>query len=220
METAITLEKQRVYTLAEEYRRKGYTVVEKPMLEQLPEFLFGYQPDLLVRKGNKTMIVEVKTRSSLTGNSQVRELARLLQAKPDWDFELVMVREGEKLLIPEDARPFERDDILQGIAEAERLTILGFNEAAFLLAWSTAEATIRFLTEEEDIVLDRPMALHLFEQAITNGVISRDDYNFLLQAVRYRNALVHGFKTADVAPALVQTLLMTTQRLLQSTMAS
>jgi len=54
---------------------------------------------------------------------------------------------------------------------------------------------------------------------VSNGVISRDDYNFLTNVMKYRNALAHGFKTIDFDPVLVTELINITKRLLQSTSA-
>jgi Holliday junction resolvase len=72
MEAIISLERQRARMLAEEYRRKGYEVVEEPSQEQLPDFLFGYHPDLLIRKGDEAIVVEVKSRTSLAQETQFR----------------------------------------------------------------------------------------------------------------------------------------------------
>jgi hypothetical protein len=217
MEAVTSLEKQRARAIAEEYRSRGYEVIEEPSPEQLPDFLSGYHPDLLVRKGDEAIIGEVKSRSSLAKDPRIRELARLLQAEPHWNLELVVVGESERFHAPEGARPFDRGDILQRIEAAERLLESGFSEAALLLAWSTSEATVRLLTEEEGIILDRPNPLDILKQAVMNGVISRDDYNFLANVVKYRNALVHGFKPIDLDPALVKDLLRATKRLLHST---
>jgi REase_AHJR-like len=219
MDAETSREKQRARAIAEEYRSRGYEVIEEPSPEQLPGFLSGYRPDLLVRRGDEAIIVEVKSRSSLAKDPRIRKLARLLQTKPHWNFELVMVGEAEGLIAPEGARPFERDDVLRGIEAAERLLESGFSEAALLLAWSTSEATVRLLTEEEGVVLDRLNPLEILKQAVSNGVISRDDYNFLTNVMRYRNALVHGFKTIDFDPALVSELINVTKRLLHLTSA-
>jgi uncharacterized protein YutE (UPF0331/DUF86 family) len=215
METITTLVRQRTRAIAEEYRRRGYEVIEEPAQEQLPDFLSGYHPDLLIRKGDEARVVEVKSRAALTKEPQIRELARLLHTKPYWNFELVIVGEEEQLRTPEGARPFDRDDILQGIQASERLLELGFSEAALLLAWSSLEATVRLLAREEDIVLDRLDSLYILNQAVMHGVISRDEYNFLTKVMKYRNALAHGFKTVDFDRALVKELISTTQRLLQ-----
>jgi hypothetical protein len=205
------------HAVAEEYRRKGYEVIEEPSAEQLPEFLSGYHPDLLARRGDEAVVVEVKSRSSLAKDSRIRELARLLQTKPNWNFELVVVGEGESFSTPEGTRPFTRDETLRVVEAAEGLLESGLSEAAFLLAWSASEAAVRLLTEEEGIVLDRLNPLHILKQAVTNGVISRDDYNLLTDVMKYRNALVHGFKTTDFGPALVSKLIGVTRRLLHST---
>jgi len=216
MEATISLERQRARIIAEEYRRRGYEVIEEPSQEQLPDFLSGYHPDLLIRKGDEAIIVEVKSRASLAKESQVSELARLLRTKPDWNFELVVVGEEDQWRAPAGARPFAREDILRGLEAAEKLLEAGFSEAALLLAWSASEATVRLLAEEEGIVLERLTPLYILKQAAMHGVVSREAYHFLTKIVEYRNALVHGFKPIDFESTLVTELISTTQCLLQS----
>jgi hypothetical protein len=217
MEAKTSREGQRARAIAEEYRSKGYEVIEQPLPEQLPEFLAGYQPGVLVQRGDEAIIVEVKSRSSLTKDSRIAEMARLVQKEPHWNFELVLVGEEERLNVPEGVRPFERDDIIQGIEAAERLVAAQFWAAALLQAWSTLEATLRLLSEEEGIVLERLTPLSVLTQATSNGIISRDDYSFLTKVMKYRNALAHGFKAIEFDPTLVGELIKTTKRLLQST---
>jgi hypothetical protein len=132
MEATTSREKQRARAIAEEYRSKGYEVIEEPSPAQLPDFLASYRPDLLAQRGDEAVIVEVKSRSSLAKDPQIRELARLLQTKPHWNFELVVVGEGARLSIPKGAQPFARGDILQGLRAAEELVASGFSEAALL----------------------------------------------------------------------------------------
>jgi uncharacterized protein YutE (UPF0331/DUF86 family) len=140
----------------------------------------------------------------------------LLRTKPHWNFELVVVREEEQLRAPEGARPFQREDIFRSIEAAERLLESEFSEASLLLAWSAVEATVRLLTEEQNIVLDRLTPLYILKQAVMNGVISREEYSFLTKIMEYRNALVHGFKPTNLEPTLVKELISTTKRLVQS----
>lgn len=212
-------EKQRARAIAEEYRSKGYEVIEEPMPEQLPEFLSDFHPDLLIKKGDETRVVEVKSKSSLAQDPKIRDLARLLHNKPNWKFELIVVGEDDQFGAPEDARPFLQEDILQGIETAEKLLASGFSEAALMQAWSTSEAAVRLLTEAEGISLDQLSPLYILKQAVTNGVIARDDYNFLTRVIKHRNALAHGFKTIDFDPALVKELVNTTKRLAQESTA-
>ena len=76
---------------------------------------------------------------------------------------------------------------------------------------------VGLLTEGEGMLLERLTPLYILKQAATNGVISRDDYNFLMNTMKYRDALAHGLKTSDFDPALVRDLVSATKRLLQST---
>lgn len=138
MEAITSLERQHARAIAEEYRSRGYEVIEEPSPEQLPDFLSGYRPDLLIRN-------------------------RICSSE-----------KGDEAIV----------------------------------------------VKEEGIVLDRISPLYILKQAVINGVISRDDYNFLMNVMKYRNALVHGFKTIDLDPALVKRLISTTRRLLQPTSAS
>ena len=119
MEATLDLVRQRVETLAEEYRGEGYEVIVEPSQTQLPPFLAGYHPDLLLHKASESVVVDVRARKSLAKDSQVRELAGLLRAQTGWSFELVLVDVREQISAPEDARPFTSKDIMHGAAEAE-----------------------------------------------------------------------------------------------------
>lgn len=217
METTVDLEKQHARALALEYRNRGYEVIEEPSQEQLPSFLTGYHPDLLLRKASEAVVVEVKSRGSLAKEPEIRQLARLVRTQPGWSFELMVVDKGEQLETLEDAHPFTREDILRGIEETGRLLASGYAEAALLRAWSVAEATVRLLVEEEGLAVERPTPQFMLKQAVMNGVISREDFRLLIQSLKHRNALVHGFTPSDFDATLVSALTDTTKRLFQST---
>ena len=218
METTLALEKQHAHKVAEEYRRRGYDVIEEPSQDQLPTFLSGYHPDMLLRKADEkeAVVVEVKSRKSLAKEPQISKLAGLLRSKPGWRFELVLVDIGEQLEALEDALPFTREDIARGVAEADGLLASGFAEAALLRAWSVAEPTVRLLAERDGLTTGRSKPLHLIKQAVVYGVVSRTDYNLLFRALKHRNALAHGFVQPDFDPALAGKLIDTTKRLWQS----
>ena len=217
MDAIAGLEKQHARALAEKYRGQGYEVIEEPSEEQLPTFLAGYQPDMLLRKADEeeAVVVEVKSRVSLTKQPEIIELARLLRTQPGWRLDLVVVDVGEQLEALGDAHPFNKEDILRGITEAERLLASEFAEAALLRAWSAAEPTVRLLAESEGLLTGRSKPIHLIKQAVMNGVVSRADYNLLLQSLRHRDALAHGFMRPDFDPTLTGSLIDTTKRLLK-----
>lgn len=197
MTTRIELEKQRAHEVAGEYRRKGYEVIEEPTRAQLPDFLAGYQPDLLARRGNEAVVVEVRARSSLGKAPQIVELARLLRERPGWRFDLVIVGEPGKLDLPDDTQLLGEEEASQRIAASDSLLDAGHHEAALALVWSALEATIRMLLEEEEPYLSLLDSAHILNHAVFHGILSRDDYNALMKVRKYRNTVVHGFETPD-----------------------
>ena len=220
MEATISPEKVRARDLAEEYRRKGYEVIEEPDAEQLPDFLAGYRPDLLVKKETGTTVVEVESRSSLKEDPKAREIARILQTKPDWNFELVLVREQKRLDVPNGSRPFTREDVHCRLEAVNALLEAGASEAAFLQTWASAEAALWILAENAGFIPDNHGSRPLVSHTAVNGLISREDYNFLIHAMKYRNALVHGYELADFDPAMIGKLANLTKSILEEATAA
>ena len=189
---------------AEEYRKRGYEVT----LEAPLDFMPGIRADLLVRKGEETKVIEVRTRGSLGADPRTAELARLVESKPGWSFELVLVGEPEKVESPLGARSFETRSIAKRIEEAERSLATGLPEAAFLLAWSALEAAARDSLSSRGFSDSRITSPgFILDQAVYQGLFSREDYNALTRMLRYRNAIVHGFNADDFSDEMVKTLI-------------
>ncbi len=191
---------------AEEYRSNGYEV----QLEAPLDFFPGFRADLLVRKGDEVKVIEVKSRPSLAADPRISELARLIESKPGWSFELVLVGEPERVDSPAGALPFEGQGILRRLEQAEISLGAGIPEAAFLLAWSAGEAALRELIAAEGVSDRRIMSpLFVLDQAVFRGVISREEYDTLAGMLKYRNAIVHGFSADNLSDDLVTELIGT-----------
>ncbi len=199
---------------AEEYRRQGYDVsVDTPL-----DFLPGYRADLIVRKDNQVKVIEVKTRASLAAKAQMDELAREVDSMPGWSFELLLVAEPEKLEPPEGAQPFERENVLERVNDAEAILNEGHAEPAFLLAWSACEAALRLLIAGQDVPTEGiTTTAHTLEQATFLGVISRDEYQELTALQKHRNAIVHAFSDADFSEERVRELVEMVRGLIVAT---
>ena len=203
-EAAASPEYFQIRKTAEEYRARGYDVAVAPGLDFLP----GYRPDLVVRKGDESRVIEVKTRASLAASPRLKELVQIVDSKPGWSFELILVAEPEKLDSPEGAQPFERDAILHQFEETERILASGFIAPAFLHAWSACEAAIRMLIAEEGVSSSAITSTgYVFNQAVFLGIISQDDYRTLTEFQRYRNAIVHGYSHDELGRESVAALL-------------
>ena len=195
---------------AEEYRSRGYEVLLEASLDFLPDF----RADLLVRKGDEVKVIEVMSRPSLAARPKVSELARIIDSKPGWSFELLFVGEPEKVDSPEGARSFEGETIVRRIEEAQKSLEANLPEAAFLLAWSAAEAVIRELLTAQGVSnINITSPGYVLDQGVFHGVISRNEYDALTRMRKYRNAIAHGFSTDDFSNELVTELLGTIRRI-------
>jgi uncharacterized protein YutE (UPF0331/DUF86 family) len=209
-------EKQRIEEIAQEYQNKGYKVTVRPGSDELPDFLQGYEPDILAQGPAEAVIVEVKSRLSLAQSQYLRDLARRIEQNPGWRFEIAVINSQEEVFPPENACSLGKDDIVRNLRESSKLAESNHLEAALLMAWSSTEATLRLLADKEKIHLRAYAPQYMIKQLATYAVLSRDEYNMLMRAIRPRNALVHGFKTDELDSSLVEELIETTDHLLQS----
>jgi Holliday junction resolvase len=60
------LEKKRLNSVAREYRKQGCKVLLYPGETDLPSFLSGFQPDLIAYSDEENVVVEVKSKSTLS----------------------------------------------------------------------------------------------------------------------------------------------------------
>ena len=199
--TTIT-ERAWVDAAAEEYRANGYEVLREPKLDFAP----GIRADLVVRKGDERKVIEVKARSSL--NKDVSKLAGLVRSQPGWTFELFLLGEDGRRDLPEPRDVFARDDVVPRIDQAQRAADAGLAEAAFLLAWSACEAAVRALLAAagaNDGVAERPDGG--FDHAVYLGLISREEYERLMELRLLRNGVAHGLRVDGLDDGAVSELI-------------
>ena len=213
--THIASERERIQTLAEEYRSQGYEVAIEPDSSRLPAFLSGYRPDLVVTRGSERTVIEVKSRRSLSAEAQARHLARLLEGQPGWRFELVVVNDslGEP---PAGSTAFDLARAHRALEEGRSLLNDGYVGPAMLSGWAALEAALRLFLSSEGIK-PRHAPNHLLKQAVEEGLISRNDYQQLRILMAGRNAIAHGYENPSVDSEAVSTLLEFTGQLLNET---
>jgi uncharacterized protein YutE (UPF0331/DUF86 family) len=212
----VNIERERLIKLAKEYCDKGYEISFQPNPEDLPDFLKNYRPDMIARRGDEAVIIEVKSRSSLNSSAQyLRNLAQAVEQHPGWRFELVMTN-------PEDATYSQRaEGSLQETEIESRLQVARqlatqHPESAILYSWSLAEATLRLVAENEGLSLQRFDPLYLVKKLATDGVLSKSEYQLLMNALSLRNSIAHGFKTAQLDQESLYELITITEQLLKA----
>ncbi len=213
--TIAELESKRAREIADEWRSRGYEVTIHPKRDQLPSFMEGFSLDLLMRKGDESVVVEIKSGPTMEREGRPSGLAGVVRDRPGWNYWLVPVNVGEQLRVPKGVRSFAREDVLDCAAESERLLDAGFADAAFIQACAAADSAVRILLDEEGELLGRPPSEHAITLAAQEGIISMECYFFLRDVLRRRNALVHGFAPGDVDAEGVREVMDLAKRLLE-----
>ena len=218
METpTANLERERLLKLAEEYREKGYEVFFHPNPEDLPDFLNHYRPDMILRRGEENVVIEVKSRSSLnsSSNQYLGNLAQAVEKHPGWRFELVMTNPEDTTYSLKAEASLQKHEIESQLQVVRQLTTQ-HPESAILYSWSLVEATLRLIAQKEELSLERFDPHYLVKQLATEGIISKSEYQLLMNALPLRNSIAHGFKTTQLTQNSVSELIELIEQLLRT----
>lgn len=194
--TPQALEAQLLAKVAEDYRRRGYDVQVQPGGPGLPEFLAGYQPDLIARSPAESVVIEVKVGTRTSVAERFREVAERVNRQPGWRFSLVFVSPDQPDQVTE--APLASLPQLQGRAQsAEALLQAGQAEAAFLLLWSALEGVLRLIGQRAQLPLENLPPSTLLRELYSAGEVSREQFELLMRFLPMRNRLVHGFGAGE-----------------------
>ena len=115
----------------------------------------------------------------------------MFKERTGWRFELI-IDNNESETQP----VLDLNQISEAIQEASHLEQEGHVVAAFLLLWSVTEGLLRYIANREQVDLDSPATGYLTKKLYSVGLLARDQYLVLEDAVRLRNSAVHGFQVS------------------------
>ena len=191
MQTAF--HQERVAAIADQYKQRGYQVMEEPDKSLLPDFLQKFQPDILAQNGIESVIVEVQSYGQVARSRKMERLAKSVEDHPGWRLELILSNPPQTP-IAESARPtIGFAEIEDRIANSKYLAAHGDLRGAVMLLWSALEAVIRTGLERipASFINNTPTAI--IKQGVAYGLMDPKDYDVLNQLLPIRNAAVHGF---------------------------
>ncbi len=190
------LESEVIAKVAQDYRRRGYDVEVEPRGPELPEFLGGFQPDLIARSPAESVVVEVKVGTRTSVIERLREVAERVNRQPGWRFSLVFVSPDQPDQVSE-AQPAPLSLLEERARNAEALLQEGQSEAAFLLLFSALEGILRFLGHRAHLPLESLPPSTLIRELYSEGEITREQFESLMRLLPIRNRLVHGFGSQE-----------------------
>lgn len=213
--SAVT-ERELLQTVERRYRRRGYVVLLRPRGDDLPQFLSRFEPDMIAYKDRESVVVEVKPRADLPASEYLKDLANVVNAQQGWRFDLAVVNPKTPPLVDEDVENLGQPEILARIRATRQLTNERRDEAAILLAWSTVEAALRLVAEQQNVALENNQPAYVIKKLYSLGILSHEDYEALQQGYRARSIIVHGFRLPEPEPSLAETLTSKVEELLQT----
>ncbi len=184
-------ERQHLASVASEYESQGYDVTVQPPSADLPDFLAGFEPDLIATGKGETVVVEVKARNNLKDGRAIAALENALRNQPGWRFELII--DGPA---PENRQTLGATQIREAFEEAEDLQQRDHLVPALLLLWSATEGALRLLAIREDVELESLAPGYVVTRLYTLGLLGREQYQVLEETIKLCNQAAHGFQVS------------------------
>ncbi|WP_396637874.1 hypothetical protein [Maribacter sp. R77961] len=185
---------RRIKEVANDYTLKGYDVIIYPNHTNLPNFLKNFEPDILAKKDDFNVIIEVKTRNNQTDFKKLEFLAKEIESRKNWRFELVFTNPRVKQIKTNEFTVLSELAINNRLLEINKLIEIESFEASFLLSWATIESVLRKKLNDEKSKTDKSPTLSVIRNMFSLGLINQHDYKTLQKSNSLRNNLIHGFE--------------------------
>jgi hypothetical protein len=199
--------------VAERYRSEGYEVTLAAAPGALPEEIDHARKDvaLLAHKGREWVAIDVKRRDELY---EINPLAIAIKNLPEWRYDLVVYPPDEIDAIPLGNGEDESHYVESLLKEAEEVLDSGKLRAAFVMAWSAAEATMRLAAVREGEEIRNGDPHFVLKTLYSNGIMSFDVYERFRRCMDGRNRLVHGLPVHNLEPGDVRFMIESARHLM------
>jgi REase_AHJR-like len=198
----VSINERRLYDIAEEYKRRGYSVTVSPSGNRLPKFLSRFRPDIIAQGPDESVVIEIKSADKVRGTEYWKRLSSVLQQHPSWRLELV-VNNNTMRQPPE---TIHEDVIRRRMQEGQQLTEQGMFAAALLVIWSAVEAAMRLASERHELELPDFRPATVVSRLYSDGLLKREEYDFLVDCMQIRNLVAHGFSNGRLRPTYLKRL--------------
>lgn len=201
---------------ANEYIREGYPVQITPLDEELPAFLRGFQPDMIVSTPDEKIVVQVNSKRKDRPDNYLDKLNEAIASQKGWNFRLVLdfTREAELEGIVQPV--FSTEQIEAQLQASQSIAESGALDGALIVIWSTIEAILRKSSRLQGLKLPNQGSGPLITALYTDGDLSRKDYDILMHSLKARNLVSHGFQAENIDRSMIEELQGVAKRLHKS----
>lgn len=201
---------------ADSYTRQGYYVRTSPSEKEMPDFLKGFKPDMIVRlPDGDHIVVQVKSSGAMRDSEQWQQLKNAVEANPGWRLELVLNNRREQELITASQPLLSLEEVEARVLAGRQLAEQGLLDGSLLITWSALEALLRRICQQKKVKLPDQAPATLVTMLVSEGFLNRENYQPLMQILPVRNQAAHGHQPELLNRALVEQLHAITSRLLE-----
>jgi len=193
-------EVRRLRELIRKYKNEGYEIYADYLDFKKPQSIAGVVPDLIVRKGDQEIIIEVISDESLKRlEDKLKRLSEYAERHEGTRFDLVVTNPRPRLPYQERIKSCEyllRNLQRNLLREARQQYSQHHFEFSFLILCMILESLIKELAIRKKIIpIREKMSIsQLIDVLFERGILSRDDFAFVQDMLDYRNKVIHGLK--------------------------
>lgn len=191
--------------IADKYARAGYQVAIEPSPKQLPFELTDYQPDLVARRGEEGLIVEVKSSAGKMPVDRLRAVAEQVSHHAGWRFLLIPADDSLETGLPGiDEESLHWPEIVERVQQARRLESTNECEAAFIVLWIAFEQMLRLRAIQVALPVERLSPSVLIRHLYSQGELSMPQFDAAMACLHTRNRVIHGIKSSELPASMDQ----------------
>jgi uncharacterized protein YutE (UPF0331/DUF86 family) len=191
--TGTSTEAELLRNTVSELEQDGFEVFIQPRSPILPPFLKGFRPDIIARRSDTNLVVEVVSKLRQEDKT-LAAMAAAVRGNPGWEMRVIVASPTT------DASPLQGQPlgaISQAANEVQALIQGGHYRAALLMAWSTFEALGRSYMPEDFARAQSPG--RLVQLLAQEGYVTPSEADTLRKLAEKRNVLIHGNVSTEVS---------------------
>lgn len=177
--------------IVKRFNADGYRVEVEPLPDAIEIDLGGYRPDLVARKDEDFVVVEVKTTADRHQLERYKAIAERVSSHPKWRFLLATVPEGELNDDAYSVGPFQEAELQKYLRRVNFLLEGGNEQFAVPYLWTALMTGMREFARKRDVPVDASSDVRVLNYLYSLGELSHDDFEEAKRYYELRNDVAH-----------------------------